>query len=286
MEDWIMTVVNDHAEVTHNTELKGIVYEDTGEMLTDHDYLKAICPDVPDALVDDLVQATKKYAWGIAEGYDEYHLFREEYAQIKQVAVREHGLTALELYDRYMTVAEAAVLKVTNWGDTTGDFLGSRARESSEQWMMRQQCTDSFAFATDTERILATGALSNTASNFPYHIIPQKAVGTWDSTADYYTTINDKQMLLIFYYESTLSPRVLETVAEHINDSVGWRAPFDVYSQLSRGNEGIATRPGCLVVDDGKHLSINAWCLINAETDILPQGVDIITRDQIQELNK
>jgi hypothetical protein len=282
-----MTVTTDHAEVTHNTELNGVVYEDTGEMLTDHDYLKAICPDIPDALVDDLVQATKKFAWGIAEGYDEYHLFREEYAQIKQVAVREHGLTALELYDRYMTVAEAAVLKVTNWGDTTGDFLGSRARESSEQWMMRQINTDSVGLVTANDvRIIATGSTSITSDPpRPFHIVPQAAVSAWDSAADYYTTKQDKQMLLIFYYESSLSPRVLETVSERINDSVGWRAPFDVYSQLSRGNEGIATRPGCLVVDDGKQLSINAFNLINAETDILPQGIDIITRDQIQELN-
>lgn len=279
-----MTVVADHAEVKHNTELGGIVYEDTAEMLTDHDYLKAICPDIPDALVDDLVQATKKYAWGIAEGYDEYHLFREEYAQIKQVAVREHGLTALELYDRYMPVAEAAVLKVTNWGDTTGDFLGSRARADAEQWMMRQINTDSVGLvAADDVRSFATGGASVDTTDYPYHIVPQAAVGS-DTT--YYTTIDDKQILLIFYYQSSLSPRVLESVSEHLNDSVGWRTPFDVYSQLQRGNEGIATRPGCLVVDDNKQLDINAWCLEDANTDILPQGIDIITRDQIQELSK
>jgi hypothetical protein len=153
--------------------------------------------------------------------------------------------------------------------------------------MMRQINTDSVGLVTANDvRIIATGNTSITSDPpRPFHIVPQATVSAWDSAADYYTTKQDKQMLLIFYYESSLSPRVLETVSERINDSVGWRTPFDVYSQLSRGNEGIATRPGCLVVDDGKQLSINAFNLINAETDILPQGIDIITRDQIQELN-
>ena len=278
-----MTAAKGHGEMTHETVLKGVVYEDTGFELSDEDYVKAICPDIPDALVGDLVQATHDFVFGIAEGYDEYALFREEYAQIKQVAVREHGLVALELYDRYRTIVEAAVLKVTNWGDTTGDFLGPRAREASEQWMIRQINTDSLGFATTVERIAKTEGLSSTAPYYPYHIVPQHKVEA--HALDSYTTIQDKQMMMIFYYESTMSPRVLQSVSERINDSVGWRVPFDVYSQLSRGNEGIATRPGCLVVDDGKNLSINAWSLIDAETDILPQGIDLITRDQIKELN-
>lgn len=276
-----MTVAKGHGETTHETELKGVVYEDTGFELSEEDYVKAICPDIPDALVGDLVQAASDYAWGIAEGYDEYALFREQYAQIKQVAVREHGLVALELYDRYRTIAEAAVLKVSNWGDTTGDFLGPRARESAEQWMIRQINTDSVQIE-DEGRTFNTNALSLTADH-AFHIVPRVAVSA-DTTA--YTTIDDKQMLLIFYYESTLSPRVLEFVSEHLNDSVGWRTPFDIYSQLARGNEGIATRPGCLVVDDNKQLDINAWCLAIADTDIMPQGIDLITRDQIQELNE
>lgn len=276
-----MTVSIDSPEVTHVTELRGVVYEDLNEELTDHDFVRALCPDTPDALVDDLVQATKKYAWGVTEGYNEYELFREQYAHIKQVAYRELGLTALELYNRYQLIVEAAILKVTNWGDITGDFLGNRAREDAKQWMIRQIQTDTFDIDAN-ERIFTTGDHSATAGH-PFHVVPRNAVA---ANTDTYTTVNDKQMVLIFYYQSDLSPRVLECISERIADSLGWRAPFDIYSQLQRGNTGIATRPGCLVVDDNEELDINAWCLANAETDIMPQGVDIITRDEIQELNE
>ncbi|MEA1998124.1 MAG: hypothetical protein U9N61_02190 [Euryarchaeota archaeon] len=280
-----MTISIDHAERTHTTVLEGVVYEDTGEKLTDHDFVKALSGDIPDALVDDLVQATQKYAWGIAEGYDEYHLFREQYAQIKQVAVREHGLTALELYDRYMPIVEAAILKVTNWGDVTGDFLGDRAREESQQWFIRQICTDSFSDDTDTGAGVAVTdrIYSVTGTGHAYGIVPRVNGDAQNTT--YVHTYNDEQMLAIFYYQNDLSPRVTERAQEYINDSLGWRTPFDVWSQSNRGNEGIATRPGCLVVDDNKRFRAHGWAVAAGDVDIFPQGVDIITRNEIVELS-
>ena len=276
-----MTVKYSNETAKHKTELKGIVYKDTDEVLKGKDYVKALCPDTPSALIDSLVEATKKYAWGQTEGFNEYSLFREAYAHIQNVALRERGLITFQLYERYRPIVEAAVLKVTNWGDTTGDFLGPRARTLSDQWMIRQICTDSVGMVAG-DRTFTTGGTSGGVGNYPFHIVPRVAVG---SDSDTYTTVNDKQMMLIFYYQSDLETGVLERVGEYIDDSVGWRAPFDVYSQLKRGNEGIATRPGCLVVDDNRKLDINAWCLENAETDIMPQGVDLNTRMEIQEVN-
>lgn len=280
-----MTISIDHAEKTHTTVLGGVVYEDTGEMLTQHDYVKALCGDIPDALVDDLVQATQKYAWGIAEGYDEYHLFREQYAQVKQVAVREHGLTALELYDRYMPIVEACVLKLTNWGDVTGDFLGGRAREESQQWFLRQISTDSFNDTSDSGTAVAVTdrIFSVTGTGHGYGIVPRET-GSDQETA-YSRTYNDEQTLAIFYYQNDLSPRVTETVQEYINDSLGWRTPFDVWSQSNRGNEGIATRPGCLIVDDNKRFRAHGQAVAAGDIDIFPQGVDIITRAKVSELS-
>lgn len=280
-----MTTSISHPEVTHVTTLEGIVYEDTGEMLSEHDYVKAICGDIPDALVDDLVQATQKYAWGIAEGYDEYHLFREQYAQIKQVAIRERGLTALELYDRYMKIIEACILKVSNWGDVTGDFLGNRAREESQQWFIRQICTDTFNDILDSATVVAVTdrIYSVTGTTHGYGIVPRANGGSQNT--NYSHTHNDEQMLGIFYYQNDLSPRVTEKAQEYINDSLGWRTPFDIWSQSNRGNEGIATRPGCLVVDDNKRFRAHGWAVAAGDVDIFPQGIDIITRNEITELS-
>lgn len=276
-----MTGLSDSPLTMHKTILQGEVYKDTGETLKGNDYVKALCPDTPSSLIDDLVQASEKYTWIKTEGFDEYRLFREQYAHIQNVATRERGLEAFHLYDRYRLIVEAAVLKITNYGDVTGDFLGNRARAGSDQWIIRQICTDSVDIVAG-DRTFTTGGTSVTPGFYPFHVVPRVAVGS-DST--YYTTDNDKQMLLIFYYQSDLEPRVLESVEEYINDGVGWRVPFDIYSQLQRGNEGIATRSGCLVVNDNKRLDINAWCLENDETDIMPQGIDINTRMQIRELN-
>jgi hypothetical protein len=276
-----MTGLTGNPLTMHKTVLKGVVYKDTGEELEGKEYVKALCPDTPSSLIDDLVQASEKYTWIKTEGFDEYRLFREEYAHIQNVATRERGLVAFYLYERYRLIVEAAVLKETNFGDVTGDFLGNRAREGSDQWIIRQICTDSVDIVAG-DRTFTTGGTSVTPGFYPFHIVPRVAVG---SDVTYYTTDNDKQMLLIFYYQSDLGPRVLESVSEKINDSIGWRTPFDVYSQLQRGNEGITTRPGCLVVDHNKRLDINAWCLENDETDIMPQGIDINTRMQIRELN-
>ena len=276
-----MTGLSDSPLTMHKTILQGEVYQDTGETLKGNDYVKALCPDTPSSLIDDLVQASEKYTWIKTEGFDEYRLFREQYAHIQNVATRERGLEAFHLYDRYRLIVEAAVLKITNYGDVTGDFLGNRARAGSDQWIIRQICTDSVDIVAG-DRTFTTGGTSVTPGFYPFHVVPRVAVGS-DST--YYTTDNDKQMLLIFYYQSDLEPRVLESVDEYINDGIGWRVPFDIYSQLQRGNEGIATRSGCLVVNDNKRLDINAWCLENDETDIMPQGIDINTRMQIRELN-
>jgi hypothetical protein len=276
-----MTGLSGNPLTMHQTTLKGVVYKDTDETLEGKEYVKALCPDTPSSLIDDLVQASEKYTWIKTEGFDEYRLFREEYAHIQNVATRERGLVAFYLYERYRLIVEAAVLKETNFGDITGDFLGNRARTGSDQWLVRQICTDSVGMTVD-KRTFTTGGTSIGPGYYPFHIVPRVAVG---SDSNVYTTVNDKQMLLIFYYQSDLGPRVLESVSEHINDSVGWRTPFEIYSQLQRGNEGIATRPGCLVVDHNKKLDINAWCLENDETDIMPQGIDLNTRMEIRELN-
>ena len=277
-----MTGLSGSPLTMHKTTLEGVVYKDTDEKLKGKEYVKALCPDTPSSLIDDLVQASEKYTWVKSEGFDEYRLFREQYAHIQNVATRERGLVAFYLYERYRLIVEAAVLKETNFGDITGDFLGNRARTGSDQWLVRQICTDSVGMTAD-KRTFTTGGTSIGPGFYPFHIVPRVAVG---SDSNVYTTVNDKQMLLIFYYQSDLGPRVLESISEYGNDSVGWRTPFEIYSQLQRGNEGIATRPGCLIVNDNKKLDINAWCLENDETDIMPQGIDLNTRMEIQELNK
>lgn len=267
----------DSPEVTKKVELSGKCYEH-GPAIDHEEFVRALCPDTADTLVDKLVKSADNYAFGLVEGkYNEYCLFRRQYEQICQVALRESGLTAFELYRTYKPIVEAAVLKLLT-EVTEEAFFGGRATESSDRFFIRQIQTNTFGIAAG-DRKYATGGVS-TAGN-PFHIVPRHAVGVDDTV---YTTTANEQMILIFYYQSDLDPRVLESISEYINDNLTWRTPFDIYSQLQRGNMGIVQRPGCLVVESNKKLDINAWALKNDDVDILPQGVEICKRKNIQEL--
>ena len=271
----------DSEELTKKVELSGKCYEH-GPALDKQDFVRALCPDTADTIIDKLVTATEKYAFGMVEGvYNEYCLFRRQYERICQVALRESGFTAFELYRLYKPVVEAAVLKLLT--EVTGDvFYGGRATESSDNFIIRQIQMDTFGLATTPlqPRTFTIGSTSVDTGN-PFHLIPRKDVS---ADTDVYTTTPKEQMLLIFYYQSDLGPRVLESISEYINDNLTWRTPFGIYSQLQRGNMGIAQRPGCLIVGSNQKLDINAWCLETGDTDIMPQGIEICKRKNIQEL--
>lgn len=266
-------------DVTKKVELSGKCFEH-GPALDREDFVRALCPDTSGDLIEKLVTATDKFAFGkIVERYDEYCLFRRQYEQICQVACRERGLEAFELYRKYKPIVEAAVLKLLTETGTEEIFFGNQAYgANADRFTMRQIQTDTFGIAA-ADRTYSTGGVS-TAGN-PFHVVPRHAVGVDPSV---YTTTVNEQMLLIFYYQSDLGPRVLESISEYINDSVEWRVPFDIYSQLQRGDMGIVQRPGCLIVGSNKKLDINAWALKNDDVDILPQGVEIVKRKLITEL--
>lgn len=272
------------AGLTKKVELSGKCYEH-GPAIEKENFVRALCPDTADDLIEKLVKAADKFAFGLVEGkYNEYCLFRRQYEQICQVALRESGLTAFELYKTYKPIVEAAVLKLLTETATEEVFYGNRATVNSDMFIMRQIQTDTFKFHTApaTPRTFTITDISATAG-YPFHVVPRADVGSDSNT---YTTVANEQMILIFYYQSDLGPRVLESISEYINDSLKWRTPFDIYSQLQRGNMGIAQRPGCLIVESNRNLDINAWCLETGDTDILPQGVEIVKRKLITELNE
>ena len=270
------------ADVTRKIELSGKCYEH-GPALEKKEFVRALCPDTADTLIEKLATSADKYAFGLVEGvYNEYCLFRRQYEQICQVALRESGFTAFELYRLYKPIVEAAVLKLLTEAATEEVFYGGRATESSDRFFIRQICMDTFGLATTPaqKRTFTIGSTSVDTGN-PFHVIPRIDVSA-DTT--FYTTTVNEQMLLIMYYQSDLEPRVLESISEYINDNLTWRTPFDIYSQLQRGNMGIAQRPGCLIVESNRKLDINAWCLEAGDTDIMPQGIEICKRKNIQEL--
>lgn len=262
------------ARAVYHTELSGEVF---GEMLDGVHYVKALCPDIDPSLADDLVEAAEKYGWGRVKDYDEHMLFMQQYMQIKQQVYREAGLAAFELYDRYQKIVEAAVLKITNWGDITGDFMGHLARAGTEQWMMRQMSTDTFFDATPAQCVTSASIFEAMALNAQI-LVPRNALG---GTCH---TYNDEQMYLIFYYRNDLNPRVIDWVQETVTDDWGVRPPMDVYGQMQKGNMGIVTRPGCLVVDDNQDYDVMGYGLAVAEHDFMPQGIDLITRNQCNDI--
>lgn len=280
-----MTVTR--ARAVKTTELSGEVF---GEMLDGKDYIKALCPDTDPSLIDDLMEAVETWGWSRIKDYDEHTLFLQQYMQIKQAAFREMGLTAFELYDRYQNIAEAAILKVTNWGDITGEFYGHLAREDTEQWFIRQLCSDSFWSADPTPVICVPAACyfeamptpADTAAGWQ-ELIPRECAATAGLTTNYARAHNDEQMYLIMYYRSDLNPRSIESIQEYVNDDWALRPMMDIYGQLQRTNVGVITRPGCLIVDDNQSYCVGGKATAAVEHDFMPQGIDLTTRHLIND---
>lgn len=269
--------------VKKKIELRGKPYEDAPAEIEGAEFLRSLCPDSSGIILDKMVKAVNNYAFGeIERKYNEYHLFRAQYEQIAQVAYRESGLNVFNLYQKYLPVVEAAVLELLTEKKTEEPFFGGRTYERSDQFMIRQICTDTFNIAA-SDRTFSITDTSATAG-LPFLVVPRSDVGVIPPVLTYLLPPND-QMILIFYYQSDLGPRVLESVEEAISDELKFRVPFDIYSQLQRGNMGIATRPGCLIVPSGERIAIGAWCLEIGDTDIFPQGVEIVKRKHITELN-
>ncbi len=277
-----MTVTKGRA--TYSTELSGEVF---GETLEGKDYIKALCPDIDPSLCDDLVEACESYGWGRIKDYDEHLLFLANYMQIKHQVYREAveiagdfvgGLSAFTLYDRYQKIVEACILKVTNWGDITGEFMGPIARTGTEQWFVRQIDTDTFWFGATQSIPPAAHSEALNAIGTAQLLVPRRTVG---GTA---LAVNDEQMFIIFYYRSDLNPRSLDYIQEEVNDDWGVRPVMNVYSQLQRGNMGIITRHGCLIVDDNNQYECHGMPLDNVACDFMPQGIDLTTRNVAVDL--
>lgn len=260
----------------HETLLRGAVFKGEKE-LKDEDYLKALCPDTDATFLGHLSNIPKKRGWKAnLEGLNEYDLFLSQYVKLKQIASRRLGVAALELFDRYQKVVEAAVLYITSEGTETGDFYGQKAKKGSVQWLVRPIMPASVGISL-TDLIYSPGAAGTKG------IVPRKATAL-DLDTDFYTVVADKQILLIFGYFSTLSPRVVTHVQEYVNDGVGERSPCDLYQALSMSDIGLATRAGCLVVNESKKLSVAVSTIVNGDFDIMPFGVDICTADLVTSL--
>jgi len=272
-----MTIAS--ARAAHTVTLSGEVF---GETLTGMKYIQALCPDIDPPLAGDLIQAVDDFGWGVVQDYDERTLFQQQYMQIKQAAFRERGMTAFELYDRYEPIVEAMVMKVTNWGDITGDFMGIIARDGTLQWLIRQIGIDTFW----TDAVPRVQCVLATAMFEPLNVIgtAQLVVPRRAGAEPEAVMVNDEQMAAIMYYRSDLNPRALENIQEWVNDNWTLRSPMDVYGQLQRTNQGIVTRPGCLVLDDNSDYRLYGMPLATIGCDIMPQGVDLITRTHVTDM--
>lgn len=259
----------------HITELKGTFF---GQYVEDEEYLRALCPDTDTTFLGDLANATKKYGWKPSlEDYQEYTLFEVQYAKVKQYVARLVGISqvaaALQLYERYQKVVEAAVLWATTTGTNTGNFFGPKAKVGAIQWLVRPICMNTFQEA-QTDRVFSYTATGNRG------VIPRDdAAVTGGAAGDTYTLQTDTQVICIFGYVSNLNPRSISRVQEYVNDGVGKRLPVDIYGQMNMSDVGVATRQGCLVIKEGKNMTIGGDFLEICDSDILPFGVDIISAD-------
>ena len=265
----------------HMTALKGGAFKGEKELVGEK-YLQALCPDSDLTLMGHVMDATQQRGWRTElEGYNEYDLFLAQYAKLKQIASRRLGIGALELFDRYQKVVEAAVLYVTGTGTETGNFYGQRAKVGSVQWFIRPIVPES----VDLDD--AGGTFDYTTLIFKYDnageigVVQRKnslpAVGTEN---DRYVVQSDKQILVLFGYTNSLNPREILEVQEYVNDGVGARIPIDIYNQMTMTDIGLATRPGALIINESKQMVIGGQSMVaNVYSDIFPFGVDICTAD-------
>lgn len=261
--------------------LKGGVFAGQKELAGDK-YLQAMCPDSDLTLMGHIMDATQTRGWRTElEGYSEYDLFLAQYAKLKQLASRRLGVAALDLFDRYQKVVEAAILYITSTGTETGNFYGQRAKVGSVQWFIRPIVPESVDLNPAdgtfdyTQLIYKYTAAGNIGVVQRKNTLP--AVGTAN---DRYVVQSDKQILVMFGYTNSLNPREILEVQEYVNDGVGARIPIDVYDQMTMTDIGLATRPGALVVNESKQMVIGGQSMVaNVYSDIFPFGVDICTAD-------
>ena len=270
----------------HETVLKGVVFKGQAE-LKDEAYLESLCPDTDVTFIDHIANAAVKSGWKVdLEGYNEYDLFLAQYARLKQIASRRLGVAALELFDRYQKLVEAAILQVTTDGTETGHFYGQKAKVGSIQWLIRPIIPQSVGLC------LSTGGAAACSFDDQYLIYKYGTKGdkgvvqrkdskpATGNREDVYQLVSEKQILVIFGYTCNLNPRAILHVQEYVNDGVGTRIPIDIYTQMNMTDIGLTTRPGALVVNEGKQLGIAARTIVDdIYSDIFPFGVDICTAD-------
>lgn len=263
----------------HETALKGVVFKGQKE-LKDVAYLESLCPDTDVTFLDHIANAAMKSGWKVdLEGYNEYDLFLAQYAWMKQIASRRLGVAALELFDRYQKIVEAAILQVTTDGTETGHFYGSKAKVGSIQWLIRPIMPITFKDATPAALIPDTELI------YKYGTAGKKGVVDRMDSAPTAPThgaqmVKEKQIVIIFGYTNNLNPRAILEIQESVNDGIGHRVPINMYRQMNMTDIGLVTRPGALVVNEGKTLTIGATTIVaNMYSDIFPFGVDICTAD-------
>ena len=272
----------------HVTTLSGNVFKD-GKAVKDEDYLQALCPDTDVTLIGKLANAAGAQGWKTdLEGLNEYNLFLAQYAKIKQIASRRLGIGALELFDRYQKLVEAAVLELTTDGTETGNFYGQRAKVGSVQWFIRpivpesvRLCATTGGGVCDIDRTKLVFKYPSAGKNGIVQRVDKDTVAVSKlGTGQFYELQSDKQMLIIFGYTSSLNPRAILDLQEYVNDGVGARIPIDIYGQMNMTDIGLATRAGALVVNEGKQFQVAGHTLAdNIYSDIFPFGVDICTAD-------
>lgn len=250
-----------------------------------------ISADTPQGIVDDLADAANKLAFGDFEGRNEEELFNSQYTGIKQQVKREQGLTALALYNRYEPLVKAATLHIS---DEENDSFGGKIA-SGDQFLVKQIDTQTFADNTNGQgpdpavgpgdRVFSTGGTTDAAGTSAFGIVPREAAGSF-SSGDNYGTLTG-QILIITHYVETTNGRVIESVQDRVTtDNHGQRSPSPIYDVVNRGNEGVIPRDGALVVDhDNEGYQCLGRALSNAETDIMPQGVEITQFNNLPTLS-
>lgn len=236
-----------------------------GRPLSEEDIL-AISPGTESDKVSDLVDAVEEEEWKNTSGLgvNEYFFFKNQYDQIAKRYFLEAGEKVIKTFMEYQKIIEAAALKLVK-EDKGGKFYGEQA-DGGDQFLLRPITPDTLGEA-EADRQKSTGGTGRQDAHLgPVTPSSNKAV--------------DEQEFLIFGYLISTDPSVVISARDEVNDTIGERPEVGIIENASMSDTQFIPKESVTYVQNDNQYQLNVIAAENAETDIYPVGVDIITYDQ------
>lgn len=217
--------------------------------------------------VKDIVNAAEEHSWTQTSGLgvNEKEFFEEQYKQLAYRYYMEAGETVTHTFNRFKNIIEGIVLKLVK-EDKGGTFKGKQA-SGGQQFLIRPIVPDTLGL-TEASRSQSTGATGK-VNNYLGTVTPKT------------NKAEDENEFVIFGLLETTDPTVVISAIDEIDDTIGERAPVDVYNSVGMTDTQFIPYSSVVYVQNDDTYNMDIIAAKNAETDLFPVGVDIITEAQL-----